>query len=40
MQKIFIPELRKLRNQYNYHRPTILIIDGLIAHRNAIQNLH
>lgn len=40
MQTIFIPELQKLRKKYNYNGPAILIMDGLLAHRNAVQTLH
>lgn len=40
MEGIFIPELQTLRKKYNYYGPSILIMDSLIAHRNAVQTLN
>ena len=37
---IFLPNLREARKKYNYYGPAVLIMDGLAAHKIAIQKLN
>ena len=34
---VFIPELREKRSRYNYQGESILLMDGLLAHKNVIE---
>lgn len=36
---IFLPELHRLKEQYNYHDKTFVIMDGLKAHENLLVNI-
>lgn len=40
MESEFLPNLRDLRQKYNYYGPSVLILDGYLSHNRAIKDIN
>lgn len=40
MESEFLPNLRDLRPKYNYFGPSVLILDGYLSHKRAIEDIN